>query len=80
MATAFSKYMTGAATQTAEPAAKHPYSNVELAQKLGYSNPNNFRRACKRWLGIVLKSCASSNLRYLFPIQLYDRATPSSDK
>ncbi|WP_286823156.1 MULTISPECIES: helix-turn-helix transcriptional regulator [unclassified Idiomarina] len=32
---------------------KHPYSNVELAQKLGYSNPNNFRRACKRWLGIV---------------------------
>lgn len=32
---------------------KRPYSNVELAQRLGYSNPNNFRRACKRWLGIV---------------------------
>lgn len=32
---------------------KHPYSNGELAQQLGYSNPNNFRRACKRWLGMV---------------------------
>ncbi|ASG66794.1 hypothetical protein CEW91_11895 [Idiomarina piscisalsi] len=32
---------------------QHPYSNVELAQRLGYSNPNNFRRACKRWLGMV---------------------------
>lgn len=32
---------------------KRPYSNVELAQRLGYSNPNNFRRACKRWLGMV---------------------------
>lgn len=31
----------------------HHYSNAELAQRLGYSNPNNFRRACKRWLGIA---------------------------
>jgi AraC-like DNA-binding protein len=28
-------------------------TNRELAQKLGYSNPNNFRRACKRWLGLA---------------------------
>lgn len=27
-------------------------TNSELAQQLGYSNPNNFRRACKRWLGL----------------------------
>lgn len=32
---------------------QHPYSNHELALKLGYSNPNNFRRACKRWLGVA---------------------------
>lgn len=32
---------------------RHPYSNVELAQQLGYSNPHSFRRACKRWLGVV---------------------------
>lgn len=31
----------------------HPYSNNELAEKLGYSNSNNFRRACKRWLGMA---------------------------
>lgn len=28
------------------------YSNTELAGRLGYSNPSNFRRACKRWLGV----------------------------
>ncbi|AVJ56060.1 hypothetical protein C5610_06900 [Idiomarina sp. OT37-5b] len=28
-------------------------TNSELAQQLGYSNPNNFRRACKRWLGLA---------------------------
>lgn len=28
-------------------------TNSELASQLGYSNPNNFRRACKRWLGIA---------------------------
>lgn len=33
--------------------AEHPYSNSELAEQLGYSNSNNFRRACKRWLGVA---------------------------
>ncbi len=32
---------------------QHPYNNHELATRLGYSNSNNFRRACKRWLGIA---------------------------
>ncbi|WP_411360081.1 helix-turn-helix domain-containing protein [Pseudidiomarina sp. YC-516-91] len=33
--------------------AEQPYSNGELAEQLGYSNSNNFRRACKRWLGVA---------------------------
>lgn len=33
--------------------AEQPYSNGALAEQLGYSNSNNFRRACKRWLGIA---------------------------
>jgi AraC-like DNA-binding protein len=33
--------------------AEQPYSNGELAAQLGYSNSNNFRRACKRWLGVA---------------------------
>ena len=28
-----------------------PYNNSQLAEYLGYSNSNNLRRACKRWLG-----------------------------
>lgn|SRR5690554_1122452 len=30
---------------------QQPYNNSQLAAQLGYSNSNNLRRACKRWLG-----------------------------
>ncbi|WP_369743893.1 helix-turn-helix domain-containing protein [Pseudidiomarina sp. PP-1MA] len=44
---------------------QHPYNNTELAQLLGYANPNNFRRACKRWLG-VCPDHIRANLQPLF--------------
>lgn len=31
---------------------KRHYNNFELAARLGYANQHNFRRACKRWLGV----------------------------